>query len=1146
MTPQASGGLNIWQAVLAKLNILAFRPQRIENFEQKEMTAPDGSRQWMVKNLEMATYLRLDEKEKFLWDQVDGSKTVQELLDAFSQQFNEVSPSKLATFLENLFSNGFLTVRKVTIFSQILEKLRNRTLQSKILRLFNRRIEFKNLDPLFARLYQWFFRLFYAWQSKIVLSLVSLAGAAVFVIVSIREKIDFTKFADSYAFGVAVFLLALAILVFFHELGHALTVKHFGREVRKGGIVFCLFYPAAFYVNTDDMWMEESKRARIFVSWSGLFVNLVFGGTCSIIVLLSPQAPVKSLFYTAALISYLLFFLNINPFMPSDGYFILADALGIANLRMRSAYFIRAVLPLKLKLIWVTKTSPLKKALGLRVKSLPLSAFFLGTSFAREERIFTLFGLFSLAWSFVGMALAAGLYLLMFNIISQLWSQPKVILRFWLSLVILALAAPLAFFLYRISMALYRSGRHWIKAHHILEDVQIAFKTFFKLLLLVMAVPVLLSLLSGQNRLIHQISSYWFLVWQVLAFILVALFGWKVARGEEPFQRKIMFRILLPMAACLCLAGPGAFIYGQFGNPDLVQALVLVLAGLIIAFGFAISLIAFNLNGIEGGKLLERILMGAMVFGVPLLSGLLATHFTKSGFGFLGIFARVGPISVAMISIVLLWPTLFTFLRTELRISWMTLFSGLLMTLGWSSFWLAGADPAKFGIWLGQNTAHLASGSLLAMGVGFYYLIYAQGKFERKKRGRDAFLPLPSRMNGAFLYMFQAVVGAFANFYGRRSLASFEQEYNRTSLGGSLGVFLFEGKIKDEIPISQDLIELGTRYRGALQNLVLLMSKKTGELFCHKILAKLYDELYWDERELLTAYIFRGTDWGAHLMKSMEERGTAPQQLLAKIPLFFDFSPQEIGEICSMLKLEKYGPGQVIIQQRAEGEKMYIVRTGRLDVLRKENGSEARIDSLSDGDYFGEAALMKDEPRNATLKSLTNVELFVLEKKDFHHWVKPRLADPKQLLELLDKERFLKKAPLFSGLTPFQLSMVTSKFRLEVFPAGALIMCQGDEANKFYVISRGVVDVTQLTPDGKTNPLGERGPGESLGEIALIQGGARTATVVAKTDVRLLTLTKSDFDSMMTRYLSVRQGIELVATRRRRLDQEKLRSALQS
>ena len=1133
---------NLWQFLIDKLDIMSFRPQRIEKIDYKEMLTPDGGKQWMMKNTDIATFVKLDEQEWFLWEQMNGSKTVRELLTAFSQKYDQVSPSKLSFLLEKLYGNGFLTTKKVTVFTDLLQKINDRALKSKIFRLFSRRIEFKNLDPLFARLYKWLFCVFYTFPSLIFLSLVTLVGAGYFVWISLKERIDFLKFADSYTFGLIAFLFLLAILVFFHELGHAFTVKHYKREVRKGGFILCLFYPTTFYVNTDDMWMEESKKAKIVVSWSGLFINLIFGGICSIVAAVAVGRPMSSLFFTAALISYVLFFMNLNPFMTSDGYLILSDSLGIPNLRLRSAHFVRNVLPLKLKLIWFMKTSGLRKALRLRTKQLPLSAFFMGSSFSKEEKIFTLYGFLALAWSLAGTALVVGFYIFIFNIIQNLWARPNLALRIWLSVIILSLAAPAVFILYRTALTCYKIIHRWLRAKHVLDDVRSAYDFIVKLGIFIILLPVLLTLAWGQRSLIRNIISFWFIGLQVLAGVLALSYCRRILLGDEPSRRKLLFRFLFLLLACFLTSGVGAFIFWQFGNPDLARNIISGLSGLSIFLALLTSLISFSLNGIEGGNRLERMLMGIVLLGTPFSASLLAVHLSKAGLSFLMLLIPVGLLSIAMISVFLILPSLFIYLKTELKIPWIHLVFGLLLSMAWNTVWLFKIDTSGRGIRLGLSAAHLAAGWLLAIGIGFYYLIYGKGKFERKKREKDVSLPLPSRLREAVLYMLQAMVEMFTNFYGRRNLATFEKEFNHESSKHSLGVSLFEHKIKDEIHISHDMIELGARYRDVFHHLTLLISDKTGKLFCQKVLNKLYDELYWDERELLASYVFRGTDWGTRFIKSTEGGEADPKQLLPKLPLFFDFSSEEISEICSLLKLEKHGPGEVIIQQGTEGERMYMVRSGRLDVKRSENGSEIRVDSIETGDYFGEAALLKEEPRNATVESVTNVELFVLEKRDFHHWVRPRVADPKQILELMDKERILKRVPLFSGLSPFQLSMVTSKFRLEVIPAETAIMRQGEEADKFYVITQGVVDVTQTAPDGKTISLGERGSGECLGEIALIQGGVRTATVVAKTNVKLLALTKLDFDSLMKRYLSVRREIESVATRRKRLDRERFQS----
>jgi len=78
--------------------------------------------------------------------------------------------------------------------------------------------------------------------------------------------------------------------------------------------------------------------------------------------------------------------------------------------------------------------------------------------------------------------------------------------------------------------------------------------------------------------------------------------------------------------------------------------------------------------------------------------------------------------------------------------------------------------------------------------------------------------------------------------------------------------------------------------------------------------------------------------------------------------------------------------------------------------------------------------------------------------------------------------------------------------------AGQVVIAQGDEADRFYVIASGTVEVTQV-PEGGREPvvLRRMGEGEAFGEIGLLSGIPRTATVTAITDGALLALDKEAF-----------------------------------
>jgi CRP-like cAMP-binding protein len=77
---------------------------------------------------------------------------------------------------------------------------------------------------------------------------------------------------------------------------------------------------------------------------------------------------------------------------------------------------------------------------------------------------------------------------------------------------------------------------------------------------------------------------------------------------------------------------------------------------------------------------------------------------------------------------------------------------------------------------------------------------------------------------------------------------------------------------------------------------------------------------------------------------------------------------------------------------------------------------------------------------------------------------------------------------------------------------GDVIIRQGNDADLFYVIDDGRVEVTQArVPTDKPLVLREMGAGEFFGEIGLLTGVPRTATVTAQTNVRMAALAKKDF-----------------------------------
>jgi CRP-like cAMP-binding protein len=104
-----------------------------------------------------------------------------------------------------------------------------------------------------------------------------------------------------------------------------------------------------------------------------------------------------------------------------------------------------------------------------------------------------------------------------------------------------------------------------------------------------------------------------------------------------------------------------------------------------------------------------------------------------------------------------------------------------------------------------------------------------------------------------------------------------------------------------------------------------------------------------------------------------------------------------------------------------------------------------------------------------------------------------------------------RKVPLFSGLSKRDLQLIVSAADEFDEPAGTTVVRQGEQRRELFVLTAGSATAIH---DGRE--VGTLGPGDFFGEIALLSGGARTATVRADTDVSLVMLAPDPFRSVLT------------------------------
>ena len=121
----------------------------------------------------------------------------------------------------------------------------------------------------------------------------------------------------------------------------------------------------------------------------------------------------------------------------------------------------------------------------------------------------------------------------------------------------------------------------------------------------------------------------------------------------------------------------------------------------------------------------------------------------------------------------------------------------------------------------------------------------------------------------------------------------------------------------------------------------------------------------------------------------------------------------------------------------------------------------------------------------------------------------------------------LKKAPLFQGLSRKELQQLARASEDLEVPAGTVLCKEGEVGNEFFVIVEGEAEITR---GGKK--LTQRGGGEFVGEIALIEKTQRMATVTAKTPLHVFVLTGADFRLLVDSNPTVERKVMSALARR--------------
>jgi putative peptide zinc metalloprotease protein len=308
---------------------LPMHPRVRSGYALKRLEASEGNRRWVLKDLESGTFLRLSDSDAQLFEQLDGTRSLADLIGDAEQRFGATGAARLARLLADLGERGFLAGVAGAATVGVEEE------PSLLRRMMRPRVKtFDGVGPLVDGVYRRGGWVLFTRPALIALGVLAAIGVGVFAyLVAGRYGTPFVV-ARRIGLGGVVFLLGRFLVVCVHELAHGLAMASYGRPIERAGLKLMLIFPYAF-VDTSEAWFEPRRR-RIAVSAAGPASDFTVGAVFSLCCLLLAAGTVRDIFFQLAFAAYVGACFNLNPFLDRDGYHILVDVLREPGLRRRA------------------------------------------------------------------------------------------------------------------------------------------------------------------------------------------------------------------------------------------------------------------------------------------------------------------------------------------------------------------------------------------------------------------------------------------------------------------------------------------------------------------------------------------------------------------------------------------------------------------------------------------------------------------------------------------------------------------------------------------------------------------------------------------------------------------------------------------
>ncbi len=1065
-----------WSSLGEAVDATAVTPQRRTDIIAAHLEGADDS-YYVLKDPIRKNYIRLSESDYALWWQMDGQKSVKDLLFYNLMRYRSLPIGHLKNLVASLRQNYFLEEEPTGIYDQLrtaLEASAPASQGRKILNAFlHTELDINGLEDFFTPLYRqtkWLF----STVMQILFMLVILGGGWLFASIFFSDDNIFSGTNSSVGTGVISLFIANLFVIFIHELAHGLTTKHWGRELNRGGFLIYWGFPA-FFVDTRDTWLSP-RLHRVLVSWAGPHSGLILGGIAGgLLTIINSDFYTNEIdiiwvrfIYHVGFLAYFSVIINLNPLLELDGYFMLMDWLEMPGLRQRAIRFWRE----EMLDSWRQQKKPIAH----------------WQEASRTERIFTVFGALTLVYSTYALYIA----LVFWN--NKLWPFAVTLWegggwgRWLLLLVTAVLVIPGIYYIIQFIWSRLQAGLEWLARRDLLARPDV--------LALIIGIPIVLGLpalfVYLENPIVETL-----LLWLLHIGIIMTMIGIARQLPGSRFQWAIVSLAIATIALAIAWVGTTDLFTVP---PQSLRQFSLIIFGIAIT---ATGIISYTTVAPAYLQWQERLFMVLLMA----VGGVFAFFFYTLGVTLLISLFIIFPV---FLGLMLLVPLLINFRRSTFALPWGLLTLSILVVP-----WL-----------LIEPDLHTAVAVLWFFAGLLYLLLGALSEF---KRHEDVVVNDAAMAGGVFGER-QRLVVSFNHF-----MSAFFASYETIFGGRRLADIQTQMYALGPINHNDTIFEVGHKIRNSLLLAVDRLDDLAGTPFTRKAGQAAYDSLPWLEAETLGRHVLAAMEWGSQLAQGFIRARDSRENLVRQADIFSGFDQDGIEELLRVGETTTFRVGATIARANMDATYFHLIESGEVAVVH--NG--LKMATLDAGGYFGILALQAEGDYMQTYRAETAVILFTINRDRFDPLLRADTTLARQVSSGNQSRDLLKRMLLFSSLSPQEIATIDARLTPRTVKSGEVIVQQNQPRSHLIIVANGQLEIVNEDENGRERILGTLGQGEHFGEYELFANTPYSATCRATMDSKLLLLDEPKFDELvlgserMSHYVEQIGSGRLIASRRK-------------